>query len=70
MPVSELSKDNIQAELERYGADELQIKSVIDLLDKCEFAQYAPELSGNDMAAVLAQAGDVMDKLENTKRKK
>ena len=50
--------------------DEEVTKSVIDVLDKCEFAQYAPELSGNDMEAVLEQAADVMDKLENTKKKK
>ena len=58
------------AELEKYGVDEEVSKSVIDVLDKCEFAQYAPELSGNDMGDVLQHAADVMDQLENTKKKK
>ena len=70
IPVSELSKDNIQAELDGYGASEDVVKEVIDVLDKCEFAQYAPELSGSDMNHVLEQASDVMDKLENTKKRK
>ena len=70
IPGSELNRDNINSELEKYGVDEEVIKSVIDVLDKCEFAQYAPELSGNDMESVLEQAADVMDKLENTKKKK
>ena len=56
--------------LEKYGVDEEVSKSVIDVLDKCEFAQYAPELSGNDMGDVLQHAADVMDQLENTKKKK
>ncbi len=70
IPGSELSRDNIQLELEKYGVDEDVIKSVIEVLDKCEFAQYAPELSGDDMGSVLELAGSVMDKLENTKKKK
>ena len=70
IPVSELSKDNIQTELDGYGASSEVVKAVIDVLDKCEFAQYAPELSGSDMNHVLEQASDVMDKLENTKKRK
>ena len=70
IPGSELTRDNISAELEKYGVDEEVSKSVIDVLDKCEFAQYAPELSGNDMGDVLQHAADVMDQLENTKKKK
>ena len=70
IPVSELSKDNIQAELEAYGVDEQLRAQAIDLLDKCEFAQYAPELADHDMAAVFDQASALIDNLENVKRKK
>ena len=70
IPVSELSKDNIQAELEAYGVDEQLRTQAIDLLDKCEFAQYAPELADHDMAAVFDQASALIDNLENVKRKK
>ncbi|MGM9804291.1 MAG: BatD family protein [Muribaculaceae bacterium] len=70
IPVSELSKDNIQLELENYGVDEDTVNHVLEVLNKCEFAQYAPELSGNDMATVLDEAGEVMDRLENIKKRK
>jgi hypothetical protein len=68
--VSELSKDNINAELEQYGIDEQLRKEAIDLIDKCEFAQYAPELAQSDMNAVLDEAAGIIDRLENVKRKK
>ena len=69
IPVSELSKDNINAELEKYGIDEQLRKESIDLIDKCEFAQYAPELAQSDMNAVLDEAAGIIDRLESVKRK-
>lgn len=69
IPVSELNKENITSELERYGADNAIIEDVMNILNKCEFAQYAPELGGGDMSGVYDEAGEIMDKLENTKRK-
>ena len=70
IPVSELSKDNINAELEQYGIDDQLRQESIALIDKCEFAQYAPELASNDMNAVLDEAAGVIDRLESVKRKK
>lgn len=70
IPVSELSKENINAELEKYGIDEQLRKESMDLIDKCEFAQYAPELASDDMNAVLDEAAGVIDRLESVKRKK
>lgn len=70
IPVSELNKENISAELANYGVAESDIEATLEALNKCEFAQYAPELSGGDMPSVLNQISDVMDKLENTKRVK
>ncbi len=68
IPVSELSKDNINAELEQYGIDEQLRQESIALIDKCEFAQYAPELASGDMNAVLDEAAGVIDRLERVKR--
>lgn len=70
IPVSELNKENISAELTNYDATDEVIAAVIEVLNNCEFAQYAPELSGNDMESIYSAAADAMDKLENTKRKK
>ena len=70
IPVSELSKDNINAELEQYGIDDQLRQEAIALIDKCEFAQYAPELASGDMNAVLDEAAGIIDRLESVKRKK
>ena len=69
IPVSELSKDNINTELEQYGIDEQLRQESITLIDKCEFAQYAPELASGDMNAVLGEAAGIIDRLESVKRR-
>ena len=68
IPVSELSKDNINAELEQYGINEQLRKESMELIDKCEFAQYAPELASGDMNAVLDEAAGIIDRLESVIR--
>ena len=68
IPVSELSKDNINAELEQYGINEQLRKESMELIDKCEFAQYATELASGDMNAVLDEAAGIIDRLESVKR--
>ncbi len=70
IPVSELSKDNIDSELASYGVGDDLRRATLDLLDKCEYAQYAPELADGDMLSVLDEAASLMDGLENVKRKK
>ncbi len=70
IPVSELDKENIQAELAQYGVDDQLQQATLDILDKCEFAQYAPELASSDMAPVLDDAASLIDRLENVKRAK
>lgn len=67
IPVSDLSKDNIAAELERYGVDENLRGEVLELLDRCEFAQYAPELADGDMMPLYDKAAQVMEQLESVK---
>ena len=42
IPVSELDKENIQTELANYGVDDDLQQATLAILDKCEFAQYAP----------------------------
>lgn len=67
IPVSELDKLNIQTELENYGVSQHLQQSTLDLLDKCEFAQYAPDLADAEMAPVLNQAANLIADLENVK---
>lgn len=70
IPVSELSKDNINAELDDYGVDAPLRDAAMALIDKCEFARYAPQLAEGDMNQVLDEAVRLIDQLENVKRKK
>lgn len=70
IPVSELSKDNIVAELEGYGVGDELRQSTLQLLENCEFAQYAPQLAQSDMKTIFSQAASLMDSLENVKSKK
>ena len=70
IPASELNRQNIQMELTNYGVAETDVNDLIELLDKCEFAQYAPELSGGSLNDVYNSTADVMDRIENTKRRR
>lgn len=70
IPVSDLSKDNIDAELEKYGVGAPLRERTLQLLDKCEFAQYAPQLADSNLASVMQEAATLMDDLESVKRKK
>lgn len=55
IPVADLSRENIEIELARYGASEELVKQFISVLDTCEFARYAPS----------ADTDKAMDKLYN-----
>ena len=66
IPVSQLSKDNIEEELLRYGLSEELIKEFIGTLNECEFARYAPGNQNEAMDKVYASAVDVINKMENS----
>lgn len=66
IPVSQLSKDNIEEELTRYGVSEELIKGFINTLNECEFARYAPGNQNEAMDKVYASAIDVISKMENS----
>ena len=66
MPVSLLSKDNIEEELQKHQvADEL-IKEFINNLNECEFARYAPGNQDEKMDKIYSSAIDVISKMENS----
>ena len=66
IPVAELSKDNIKAELKRRNISEEAVKEVIGLLDDCEFARYAPGDDTGRMDRLYEQAVRVIGQVENT----
>lgn len=66
IPVSQLSKDNIEEELTRYGVADDLIKSFINTLNECEFARYAPGNQNEAMDKVYESAIAVISKMENS----
>lgn len=66
IPVSQLSKDNIEAELTRYGVSAELIQEFLDALNQCEFARYAPGDESEAMDKVYTSAINVICKMENS----
>ena len=66
IPVSKLSRDNIEAELSRQGVSEDLIKEFIDVLSECEFARYAPGNQNETMDKVYSASVEVISKMENS----
>lgn len=66
IPVSQLSKDNIEAELTKHGVAEDIIKTFIGALDECEFARYAPGSESEAMDKVYSMSVDAISKMENS----
>lgn len=65
IPVSRLSRDNIEAELSGHGVSDDLIKEFIGILSECEFARYAPGDRDEAMDKVYAASVDVISKMEN-----
>lgn len=65
IPVSKLSRDNIEAELSCHGVSEDLIKEFISALSECEFARYAPGNQNEAMDKVYSASVDVISKMEN-----
>ncbi len=66
IPVSQLSKDNIEEELVKYGVAPELIKDFIGTLNECEFARYAPGNQNEAMDKVYSSAVEVISKMENS----
>ncbi len=69
IPVASLSKDNVEIELAKYGADNTLIKELMDILSTCEFARYAPSQGTGEMDKLYASTMQAMDRMENTIKK-
>ena len=65
MPVSELSKDNIAAKLTMCQVPGELVEECVALIGECEFARYAPTLSGYADEKVYGKVAALMNRLEN-----
>jgi len=66
---AQLSKDNVEAELTKYGVNDELIKEFMDILNTCEFARYAPSQTPDAMDQLYALTADAIGKMENTIKK-
>ena len=66
IPMSRLSKDNIEEELHNYGVDHELIKEFLGVLDNCEFARFAPSEASMSMDKIYNEALEIISKMENS----
>lgn len=66
IPMSRLSKDNIEEELHNYGVSETLIIEFLKVLDNCEFARFAPSNAGQGMDKIYTEVLGIISKMENT----
>ncbi|WP_099465682.1 BatD family protein [Parabacteroides provencensis] len=69
IPQANLSKDNVEAELTKYGVEETLINEFMDILNTCEFARYAPSQASDAMDKLYDLTVDAIGKMENTIKK-
>lgn len=69
IPQANLTKDNVEAELSKYGVDEALIHDFMEILNTCEFARYAPSQASDEMDKLYEQTVDAIGKMENTIKK-
>ena len=66
IPVSRLSKDNIEEKLRNHGVSEELIKEFLNVLNDCEFARFAPGDENQAMDKVYSSSIEVISKMENS----
>ena len=69
IPVSRLSKDNVEETLNKYGVPNELIREFIDTLNECEFARYSPSDKNRAMDNLYVSAVSVITKIENLIKK-
>jgi hypothetical protein len=69
IPQSNLTKDNVEAELAKYGVGELLIREFMDILNTCEFARYAPSQTSDAMDKIYRATVNAIGDMENTIKK-
>ena len=66
IPVSRLSKDNVEEKLRNYGVSDDLIEEFLKALNECEFARFAPGDENQAMDKVYSSSLAVMSKMENS----
>jgi hypothetical protein len=67
IPVSELTRNNAVTALQEEGIDEEKIRNLTEILDKCEYARYAPSESGSAASDIYEGASRFIRSVENSR---
>jgi hypothetical protein len=70
IPVAQLSKNNIEAELSKSGVSDTLISKFMDILNTCEFARYAPAESDAAMDKLYNETVEAIGEMESKLRRK
>lgn len=65
MPTSELTRQNVRETLAARGVGDSELDPLIELIDDCEFARYAPSRSGGRMEHVYENAVAVINGIDS-----
>lgn len=65
IPTSDLTRSSVVNALQEKGMDEEKIKNLTNILDKCEYARYAPAASGTEAGAIYNDASAFIRSVEN-----
>lgn len=66
IPVSMLSKDNIEDKLKQYGVSDNLIKDFIEVLNNCEYVRFAPGDANQAMDQIYESSLNIISKMEDS----
>lgn len=70
MPVEQLSRDNISAQLTQHDVDQSTIDSFLSALDECEYSRYAPGDATGNMNKTYTSASEAIMNIEDFLKKR
>jgi len=65
IPVAELNKDTIKGKLLQTSVKQDEVERFLELVNTCEFAQYAPSGSSGTKETILNDAASIIDSIES-----
>jgi len=66
IPVSDLTRNNAISSLKEKGIDDEKIRVLTEILDKCEYARYAPASDGSHASNIYNGASKFISDVENS----
>lgn len=65
IPMADLSKETVRERLSEKGVSSQTVEDLTALVDKCEFARYAPETGAGEMKSEYDEAVSVISRIES-----